>query len=135
MISSPVASSPSSTRSHGSGAGYHPPIAPKPHYVPRSPCEPPPTHSSFSHSPAGDGRPHHPPKLTSERSPSSGSSVTSRAGTATPTYLSTALVPIGDDGQIRDSTRIRSDELEIKLCRPTAQLDMAAHCNHGFVND
>ena len=68
-------------------------MAPKPHYVPKSPCEPP--KSAF---------PDQPRRLSAERP-------------KTPSYLSTALVPIGDDGGIRDPGRIGSDQLELKLLR------------------
>ena len=93
VITSPVASSPSSSKSHG----YHPPVAPKPHYVPKSPCEPPSSSSLYG----GDR-----PRMAAERSP--------KTPTA-PSFVSTALVPIGDDGlMVRDPP---SDQLELKLLR------------------
>merc|ERR1719385_496473 len=105
VISSPVVASSSTAHSTSGGpnSGYHPPVAPKPHYVPKSPCEPP-------KSPADQQRRQRAPS-TPPGTPSSGASSDQAK------FLSTALVPIGNDGQVDTAGRIQSDELELKLLR------------------
>lgn len=116
VISSPVVASSSTAHSTSGGpnSGYHPPVAPKPHYVPKSPCEPPKSPAgafSHLHLNSTDQQRRQRAPSTPPGTPSSGASSDQAK------FLSTALVPIGNDGQVDTAGRIQSDELELKLLR------------------